>query len=137
MSFSRNNNLIEDVENDLDPTFNGLHEIQPTAGEPQKIEKSKNVSFQTITLTVYGSTPIRILGHDPARIRALIATDSNNSVLIGQPSVVAARQGMRLPNHVNGGLELQTIEEVWATNDNASTTASQLVFIYIERQETE
>ena len=137
MTFSRNNNLIEDPENDLDPTNNGLHAIHETPGVAQKIEKSKNVSFQTLTLTVYGSTPIRILGHDPARIRALIATDSNNAVLIGQPSVVAARLGMRLPNHVNGGLELQTIEEVWATYDNASTTASQLIFIYIERQETE
>ena len=137
MTFSRNNNLIEDPENDLDPTNNGLHAIHETPGVAQKIEKSKNVSFQTLTLTVYGSTPIRILGHDPARIRALIATDSNNAVLIGQPSVVSARLGMRLPNHVNGGIELQTIEEVWATYDNASTTASQLIFIYIERQETE
>lgn len=137
MSFSRNNNLIEDVENDLDPTYNGQHVINPEPGQPQKIEKSKNISFQTLTLTVYGSTPIRIVGHDPARIRMLVATDSNNSVLIGQQPVVSQRQGMRLPNHVNGGIELQTIEEVWATNDNASTSASQLIFVYIERQETE
>jgi hypothetical protein len=134
MSFSRNNNLIEDVENDLDPSNNGLNTIHPEPIHAIKIEESKSVGFETLNFTVYGSTPIRILGADPARIRALIATDSNNSVLIGAAATVTARQGMRLPNHVNGGLELTTTDELWASYDNASTTASQLIFIYIERQ---
>jgi hypothetical protein len=132
MSFSRNNNLIEDVENELDPSGHEVLHVQAEPTHPVKIQK-RNVGFQTISYTVYGSTAIRILGQDPARVRALIATDSNNAVLIGQPANVTARQGMRLPNHVNGGLEITTTDEVWATYDNASTSASQLVFVYVER----
>lgn len=134
MSFSRNNNLIEDVENDLDPSQKGEQVIVPGPTHPVKIQENKAVGYETLTFTVYGSTPIRILGADPARIRALLSTDSNNAVLIGQPYVVTARQGFRLPNHVNGGIELTTTDEVWASYDNASTTASQVVFVYVERQ---
>ena len=134
MSFSRNNNLIEDVENDLDPSELGINEVVSGPTHPVKIERNKAVGYETLNFTVYGSTPIRLLGADPARIKALLSTDSNNAVVIGQPYVVTARQGFRLPNHVNGGIEITTTDEVWATYDNASTTASQQVFVYIERQ---
>ena len=134
MSFSRNENLIEDVSNDLDPTFNGINEIHSeNVSKPQKLEKNLNVDFNTLVLTVYGSTPIRLVGADPARIRMLITAENNTDVVIGTSADVAQSKGFKLPQHANGGVELQTTQELWATYINASTTASQVIYIYTER----
>jgi hypothetical protein len=134
MAFSRNENLIDDVTNDIDPTFNGLHEIHAdNMSKPEKLEKNPNVDFNTLVLTVYGSTPIRIVGADPARIRMLITAENNTDVVIGTSSDVAQSKGFKLPQHANGGIELQTTQELWATYINASTTANQTIYIYTER----
>ena len=134
MSFSRNENLIEDVTNDLDPTFNGLHEIvAPDVAKPTKIERNPNIDFNTLTLSVYGSTPIRLVGADPARLRMIITAENNTDLVIGTNADVAQSKGFKLPQHANGGIELQTTQEVWITYVNASTTASQVVYVYTER----
>jgi hypothetical protein len=135
MSFSRNENLIEDVGNDLDPTFNGLNEIHaPAVAIPVKLERNPNIDFNTLTLTVYGSTPIRLVGADPARLRMLITAENNTDLVIGSNADVAQSKGFKLPQHANGGVELQTTQELWITYVNASTTASQVVYVYTERQ---
>ena len=134
MSFSRNNNLIEDVGNDLDPTFNGINEIHsPAIAKPVKLEQNPNVDFNTLVLTVYGSTPIRLVGADPARIRMLVTAENNTDLVIGTNADVAQSKGFKLPQHANGGIELQTTQEVWITYVNASTTANQVVYVYTER----
>lgn len=134
MSFSRNNNLIEDPANDLDPTFNGINEIHaPATTAPVKLERNPNIDFNTLTFTCYGSTPIRLVGADPARIRMLVTAENNTDVLIGTNADVAQLKGFKLPQHANGGIELQTTQELWAVYNNASTTASQVIYVYTER----
>ena len=140
MSFSRNNNLIEDVANDLDPSNDVVNVIHPEQTKPVKIEAPRNIGFNTFRFTAYGSTPIRLMGEDPARLRALITSDTNADIQIGDYAAVqnsANYSGFALPVHQNGGIELQTTNEVWAVYNNATTTASVVVYVYIERQVNE
>ena len=132
MSFSRNNNLIDDPENDLDPTNEQVTQVVPEANHATEIPYNDAVGFNTLTLTLTANTPVRLFGHDVARKRALINTSANADVLIGDNATVYSGQGFNMTNHNAGGaIELQTTEEVWATYVAASGTV--VVYVYIER----
>jgi hypothetical protein len=130
MAFSRNENLIEDVGNDLDPTFNGVNEIHaPAETKPVKLEKNPNIDFITLKISV-GATPVRILGQDPARLRTLVSSQNGNVLYLGTNADVSQGKGFVPPLYSSGSIELQTTQEVWSV----APASADVLFIYVERQ---
>lgn len=135
MSHSRNNNIIESDDSDLDPTGYQLETVQAPQAEPIKIpEQSKSVGFNTLTYTLYGNQPQKLVGADPARLRMLLNTSSNADVLIGDASTVAGLRGFNLTNHNAGGaIEIDSNEEIWVVYLDTVTTNSLTMWAWIER----
>ena len=134
MSHSRNNNLIDDPENELDPDGNGLITVEPEPVRKNIFERSKNIGFNSNTFTLYGSQPIRIVGHDPARQKLLINMSANVDVLLGDQATTYAGQGFNITNHNSGGaIEINTTEEIWAVLKDPVLTNTVTVYVWIER----
>lgn len=132
MSHSNSNNLIEEPQNDLDPTNQDYVEVIPEANHTTKLyAQSANVGFNSSTLTLTQNVPVRLVGHDPARLRMLLNISANQDVLIGDQSTVSIGQGFNLTNHNAGGaIEINTTEEVWAVS---TASAAVQLYIWIER----
>lgn len=135
MSHSRNNNIIESDDSDLDPTGYQLEMVQAPPAEAIKIpEQSKSVGFNTLTYTLFGNTPQKLVGADPARLRMLINISGNNDVLIGDASTVAGLRGFNMTNHNAGGsIEINTNDELWVVYVDATITNSVTLWAFIER----
>jgi hypothetical protein len=135
MSHSRNNNIIESDDSDLDPTGYQLETVIAPEPEPIKIpEKSKSVGFNTLTYTLYGNTPQKLVGADPARLRMLINVSTNNDVLIGDASTVSGLNGFNMTNHNSGGaIEINSNEEIWVVYVDSTKTNSLTLWAWIER----
>lgn len=136
MSHSRNNNIIESDDSDLDPTGYQLEKVVAPAAEPIKVPKiTKSVGFNTLTLTLNQNEPVRLLGQDNSRLRALLNVGANQNVLIGDASTVANLKGFNLTVHSSGGaIEITTQNEVWVVNTGASGV---IVYVWVERSVTE
>lgn len=135
MSHSRNNNIIESDDSDLDPTNYQLETVQAPQAEPIKIPKqSQAVGFNTLTYTLFGNTPQKLVGADPARLRMLLNISANQDVLIGDASTVAGLRGFNLTNHNAGGaIEIDSNEEIWVVYVDAVTTNTVTLYAWIER----
>jgi hypothetical protein len=135
MSHSRNNNLISSEDEDLDPTGEGLVYVQAPEGTPQKLpETSKAVGFNSFRLTLNARQPVKLIGHDPARLRMLLNISANVDVYIGDQSSVTNLQGFNLTNHNSGGsIQIDTTEEIWVILDSATASDTVIVYVWIER----
>jgi hypothetical protein len=135
MSHSRNNNLITDNDEDLDPSGEGLVHVIAPEGKPQKLpETSKAVGFNSFRLNLTARQPVKLIGHDPARLRMLLNTSINADVLIGDQSTVTGLQGFNLTTHNAGGsIEIDTTEEIWIVLDSATPSDTVIVYVWIER----
>jgi hypothetical protein len=135
MSHSRNNNIIESDDSDLDPTGYQLETVQAPEAKAIKIpEQNKSVGFNTLTFTLYGNTPQKLLGADPARLKCLLNISTNAVCVIGDPSTVNAGQGFNLTNHNAGGaIEINTQDEVWVVYKDTVTTNTITLWAWIER----
>ena len=135
MSHSRNNNIIESDDSDLDPTGYQLETVQAPEAKPIKIpEVSKSIGFNTLTYTLFGNQPQKLVGADPARLRMLINVSANQDVLIGDASTVAGLRGFNMTNHNSGGaIEINSSEEIWVVYVDATTTNSLTLWAWIER----
>jgi len=132
MSHSHDNNLIEDPDNDLDPTRTDYTTVVPEPNAPTHLyATSANVGFNSNTFTLTQNNPVRLVGHDPARLRMLLNVSANQDVLIGDQSTVSIGQGFNLTNHNAGGaIEINTTEEVWVVSLGASSIQ---LYVWIER----
>jgi len=135
VSHSRNNNLIANDDEDLDPTGEGLVNVQAPEGRPQKLaEVSNKVGFNSFRLTLTARQPVKLIGHDPARLRMLLNSSANADIYIGDQSTVTNLQGFNLTNHNAGGsIEIDTTEEIWVVYDDATPTNTVIVYVWIER----
>ena len=135
MSHSRNNNIIESDDSDLDPTGYQLETVQAPPAEAIKIpEQSKSVGFNTLTYTLYGNQPQKLVGADPARLRMLLNISANQDCLIGDASTVAGGNGFNLTNHNAGGaIEIDSNEEIWVIYKDTVTTNTITLWAWIER----
>lgn len=135
MSHSRNNNLVASYDEDLDPSQTGLVEVQAPDAKPIELpEKSKYVGYNTFQLTLYGNTPQKLVGQDPARLRMLLNTSANVDCFIGDQSAVTNLIGFNLTNHNSGGsIEILTNDEIWIVYKDATITNSVNVWVWIER----
>jgi len=135
MSHSRNNNIIESDDSDLDPTGYQLETVQAPEAKAIKIpEVSKSVGFNTLTYTLYGNQPQRLVGADPARLRLLLNVSANADVLIGDMSTVSGGRGFNLTNHNAGGaIEINTNDELWVVYVDTVTTNSVTLWGFVER----
>lgn len=135
MSHSRNNNIIESDDSDLDPTGYQLETVEAPQAEPIKIPAvSKSVGFNTLTYTLYGNQPQKLVGADPARLRMLLNVSGNVDCLIGDASTVNSLNGFNLTNHNAGGsIEIDSNEEIWVVYKDATTTNSITLWAWIER----
>jgi len=117
MSHSRNNNIIESDDSDLDPSGYQLETVIAPEATPIKLPKAQDIApvgFNTVTLTLNANQPVKLFGADPARFRALVNVSANQDVLVGDASTVAGGNGFNMTNHNSGGaIELNTTEEVW------------------------
>jgi len=138
MSFSRNNNIIESDDSDLDPTSFELNDVKAPMAQPVKLrETSPSIGFNSYRLTLNANTPIKLVGHDPARLRMLLNTSVNADVLIGDQATVTASSGFNLTTHNAGGsIEVNTTEEIWATLVSATASDTCIVYLWIERSAT-
>ena len=135
MSHSRNNNLIASYDEDLDPTNDGLVTVHAPEGEPQKLlEKSTSVGFNSFKLTLFGNTPQKLVGADPARLRMLLNVSANQDIFIGEQSSITNLFGFNLTNHNAGGaIEILTNDEIWIVYKDATITNSVECYVWIER----
>ena len=135
MSHSRNNNLIASDDEDYDPTNTGLVTVQAPEAEPTKLtETNKSVGYNSFQLTLYGNTPQKLVGADPARLRMLINTSANVDCFIGEQSAVSNLFGFNLTNHNSGGsIEILTNDEIWIVYKDATITNSINAWVWIER----
>ena len=132
MSHSHANNLVEDPQNDLDPTGEDYIHVIPEPNRPTILPAtSPSVGFNSSTLTLTQNNPVRLVGHDPARLRMLLNISANADVLIGDQSTVSIGQGFNLTNHNAGGsIEINTTEEVWVVSTGV---ASLQIYVWVER----
>ena len=135
MSHSRNNNLIDSYDEDLDPTNDGLVEVIAPEGKPQKLtEKNTYVGFNSFKLTLFGNQPQKLIGADPARLRMLLNLSANADVFIGEQSSITNLFGFNLTNHNAGGaIEIRTNDEIWIVYKDATITNSVETYVWIER----
>ena len=138
MSHSRNNNIIESDDSDLDPSGYQLETVVAPQATPVKLPSIADVApigFNTVTLTLSANQPQKLFGADPARLRALVNVSANQDVLVGDPSTVANGLGFNMTNHNSGGaIELNTTEEVWVVyKDAVGTTTTITLWAWIER----
>ena len=135
MSHSRNNNIIESDDSDLDPTGYQLETVQAPPAEATKLPAtSKSVGFNTLTYTLYGNQPQKLVGADPARLRLLLNISSNVDCLIGDASTVSGLRGFNLTNHNAGGaIEIDSNDEIWVVYLDTVTTNSITLWAWIER----
>jgi hypothetical protein len=138
MSHSRNNNIIESDDSDLDPSGYQLETVIAPEAKPVKLPESivrAPIGFNTVTLTLTSNQPQKLFGADPARTRALVNVSSNVDVLVGDASTVSGGQGFNMTNHNSGGaIELTTSEEVWVTyKDTIGANNTVTLWAWIER----
>lgn len=135
MSHSRNNNLIDSYDEDLDPTNDGLVEVIAPEGKPQKLtQKNTYVGFNSFKLTLFGNQPQKLIGADPARLRMLLNISANQDVFIGDQSSITSLFGFNLTNHNAGGaIEIRTNDEIWIVYKDATITNSVETYVWIER----
>ena len=138
MSFSRNNNIIESDDSDLDPTSFELNDVKAPPAHPVKLrETTPSIGFNSYKLLLTANNPIKLVGHDPARLRMLLNTSVNADVLIGDQATVTAGSGFNLTTHNAGGsIEVNTTEEIWATLFTSTSSDICTVYIWIERSAT-